>query len=163
MKKYFLLFTLVILWGCSKLLCPAPDLYTSRQDFTGNNIRLNGIFYSKDNQFFLYRNGIYHAGCSNPSENAIPDKFVCSIWPDMVTSSKKDRHQWSIYIVKNDSIHIEKWELVRDCTYEVFSYNGKVVNDSTLIIPVNRDGTKSDTFRFAKFSPKPDSTNSFIK
>ena len=163
MKKYFFFLIPIILWGCSKLLCPAPDLRTIRQDFTGNSIRLNGIYYSKNNQFFLYKNGVYHLGCGDPAERTIPDKFACSTWPNMVAASKKNRYHWSIYTVSNDSIYIEKWELVGDCTYDVFGYNGKIINDSTLFIPTNRDGTKPDTFRFAKFSPKPDSTNSFIK
>jgi hypothetical protein len=164
MKKYAFFLMFIILWGCGKLLCPAPDLRTSRQDYTGNKIRLDGIYHnSKDNQFFLYKNGIYHVGCVDPKQKNIPDKFGCSIWPDMVSASKNNRSHWSIFTVKNDSIYVEKWELVSDCTYDVFSYNGKIINDSTLIIPINRDGTKSDTFRFAKFSPKPDSTNSFIK
>jgi hypothetical protein len=163
MKKCFLLFTLVILCRCNKLLCPAPDLHTSRQDYTGSNIRLDGIYYSKDRQFFIYRNGVYQDVCSDPLVTAIPDKFKCNLLQDVVQTNKKNRINWKIFIVKGDSIYLEGWELIGDCTYDVFSHTRKIVNDTTLIIPINRDGTKSDTFRFAKFSPKPDSTNSFIK
>jgi hypothetical protein len=168
MKKYSLFFIIAIALSCNKI-CPTDELQASRQDYVGNFIRLDGIYYGKgrpygnDNQFFLYRNGIRREGCSDPSEKAIPKKFACSNWADMVKAGKRDRSQWGIYWVRNDTIFVERWQSVSDCGHDVFTYTGKILNDTTLLIPQNRQDLLFDTFRFAKFSPKPDSTNSFIK
>ena len=163
MKETSIFLLFLGLFSCNKL-CPPPDLRTSRQDNLGSNIRLDGLYYNRDNQFFLYRNGIYRTACGDPNIKSIPDKFKCNIdWEEFLTLSKKDRAQWRLYIVKNDTIYIEQWGLVSDCAYEVFSYNGKILNDTTLLIPINRQGIVLDTFHFVRFSPKPDSINQFIK
>ena len=165
MKKYIFFFVLVISWGCSKILCPAPDLRTSRQDYLNNAIKLDGIFYAQNSnhQIFLYKNGIYRSGCRNSDILSIPEKFKCNTDLVYLDSNKKDRTNWGIYLIKQDSIYMEDWRIIGDCTYDVFSHTGKILNDSTLVIPIKYDGRTLDTFRFAKFSPKPDSTNSFIK
>ena len=165
MKKIILFFVLIILWGCSKVLCPAPDLHTSRQDYLGNAIKMDGIFYAQKSgePIFLYRNGIYRIGCSNPNISSIPDKFKCNTDSEYLNLSKKSRSDWGIYLVKGDSLYLEDWRTIGDCTYDVFSHTGKILNDTTMIIPIKLDGKTLDTFRFVKFSPKPDSTNNFIK
>jgi hypothetical protein len=168
MKKIALLLILSTVLGCNKI-CPTDDLKTSRKDNLGSAIKLNGIFYGKgrpygnDNQFFLYRNGIYLEGCSDPANKIIPNKFECSLSAESANASKKDRSRWGVYSIQNDTIFLEHWQSVSDCGHDVFSYLGKIINDSTLLIPQNRQNILFDTFRFAKFSSKPDSTNPFIK
>ena len=91
----------------------------------------------------------------------IPEKFQCSL--DYISEAKKDRAQWGIYTINGNIIYMEDWRTIGDCTYDVFSHTGKILNDTTMIIPIQLDGKTLDTFRFVKFSPKPDSTNNFIK
>lgn len=167
MKKIVFLIVLATLIACNKI-CPTDDLKGSRKDNLGTTIKLNGIYYGKeryygnDNQFFLYKNGIYLTGCSDPASKIIPNKFECSLSAESANASKRDRSRWGIYSVKNDTIFLERWQSVSDCGHDVFTYTGKILNDSTLLIPQNRQNILFDTFRFAKFLPKPDSTNPFI-
>ena len=160
MVKY-LFWSYIFFFTSCKLVCTEPDLVTIRKDYTGNEIRIDGIYYNKlNNQFFLYRNGVYRAGCYDPKITAIPERFKCSA--NTIESQKKDRGAWRIFIVKNDTIYLEGWGLVGDCEYNIFSYTGKILNDTTLIIPTDRAGIIRDTFYFSKF-PKPDSLNHLIK
>jgi len=56
--------------------------------------------------------------------------------------------------------------------YQPYIFGGEILNDTTFILTeqflINSDGTKDllnsfgRTYHFKKFSPKPDSTNSFI-
>ena len=63
-------------------------------------------------------------------------------------------------VTNNDSLLIESWQST-DYYYPTVKSVGKILNDSTLIIKYPKYPV--DTFRFVEFSPKPDSTNKFIK
>jgi hypothetical protein len=156
MKK-ILLIMLLFSMGCDEFY-NIPDLVTPRRDFTGNSIRLDGIYYNnKDDQFFLYRNGVYQSACFDKNISKIPDRFECSLGrPQGYIGA------WRIFVVTQDTIYLEGWGLVGSRKHNIFSYTGKILNDTTLVIPTDIVGLNRDTFRFAKFG-KPDSTNDFIK
>jgi hypothetical protein len=165
MKNYIHYFIFWIFVGCDKL-CDIPALKTNRVPYIGNALRLEGLYYTKDykSTFFLYRNGILQAACINDAIPAIPDKFNCSLKSDMVASAKKVPYFWGIYRIEHDSIRIETWGTIADCTYDTFLRQGKILNDSTFLMVgmVDRNSMVPDTFHFVAFSPKPDSTNKFI-
>jgi hypothetical protein len=162
MIKKVLFLSVIIFYACGTS-CEGPDLVTPRQPFTGNSIKIDGIYFSKNRQFFLYRNGVMSGGCRDEVSTKTSEKFRCSLDPKIIEAGKDYKRNWGIFFVKNDTITIEEWGWIGDCKYGVFNNNGKIINDSTLLIPINNQGTLLDTFRFAYFYPKPDSTNSVIK
>jgi hypothetical protein len=159
---FFILFSLI---GCDKL-CDIPPLKTNRVRYIGNALRLDGLYYTKDfkSNFFLYRNGILKGVCVDDAINAIPNKFKCSLNADIIAGAQKVPYFWGVYLIEQDSIRIETWGTIADCSYDTFQRKGKILNDTTFLIAgmVNRNSTIQDTFYFAAFSPKPDSTNKFI-
>jgi hypothetical protein len=164
MKKYIMFIGGFLFLGCDKL-CDIPPLKTKRLAYNGNALRFDGLYHTKDanSLFFLYKNGVgYYWGCVEHTITAIPDRFRCSLDAEMIAAGKKIPYAWGIYLIQQDSIRIETWGQVADCAYETFFQMGKILNDSTLLIQRLRNAAISDTFYFAAFSPKPDSTNKFI-
>lgn len=161
MKLFF--FSLLLTIGSCVALKP---LKMKRVDNLTNKIKLNGIYVSSNSYirnecgvYVLYNNGVMLSfqnnnkpiGCISYWEEKFKDKTL---------NYNDVPYWWGIYQIKSDSILFESW-LSTDYYYPTISYNGKIINDTTLI--VNYIGSVLDTFRFIEFSPKPDSTNKFIK
>ncbi len=163
MKKYSPCMIFLLFMACNKL-CDIPPLKTKRVAYTGSTLRLDGVYHTQnaESMFFLYRNGVSYVGCADPAIIRIPDKFKCSLDADMVAAGKKVPYFWAAYVIQQDSIRVETWDMVYDCGYETFFQTGKILNDSTLLLQRLRNAAISDTFHFAAFLPKPDSTNKFI-
>lgn len=153
----------------------------SRQEFVGNHLKLDGYYYSLDNNknraFFLYRNGIYH--------NRLWDGFgyyitnIDSLDKQLVKSSLQEskyptQYSWGIFNVVGSTIRIERWLAGVGGPYPTQMLIGEIKNDTTLYFHTqigdssNSGGKKKtykidDIYHFRQFSPKPDSINSFIK
>jgi hypothetical protein len=143
------------------IFCPVPPLTMKRENYRGT-LKINGLYFNKkiDDAFFLYSNGVQSQSCINPKIMVIPNRYEC---PEG-SPHAGNTGAWGIFVVKADSITVERWGLKGDCDYVTVSYKGKVVNDSTIVIPAlnNRLSVNLDTYRFAP-SKKPDSTNNFTK
>ncbi len=89
----------------------------------------------------------------------------------LFNSDVKDRKAFGGgYLVEDKNIIYERWEGT-ELGYLVYREEGNIVNDTTFIMTeVSRmkQGVKTEirpiewTYHFKAFSPKPDSTNSFI-
>lgn len=72
-----------------------------------------------------------------------------------------------VFQINTESINFEIWEAGRNIT--TFSHFGKILNDTTFLLEkrinniINKTFTENLTYRFKQFSPKPNSTNNFIK
>lgn len=72
-----------------------------------------------------------------------------------------------VFQINTESINFETWEAGRNIT--TFSHFGKILNDTTFLLEkrinniTNKTFTENLTYRFKQFSPKPNSTNNFIK
>lgn len=70
-----------------------------------------------------------------------------------------------VFHIIDSDIEIENWEYRN----ESVSYFGKIINDTTFIVNksishrTNQTWINNHTYRFKQFSPKPDSTNVYIK
>ncbi len=176
--KSLIIIITVLLFSSCKLFFPGPDKFTlQKQDYTGNELRVDGYYFKEFDSdcdriqvFFLYRNGIIlYGGCPcvediNAKEEEYKEKGT---WYKHV---KEDRVSWGLFVIENDSIRIEKYEPPSGPGYlPAVIREGAILNDTTFrIIRRYRDSGKKiikevdDLYHFKKFSPKPDSTNSFF-
>ncbi len=172
------IFKLVYVFGIIILLtqCHATQkLHFSRENYKGT-LRLDGVYYNKPNQMFmfLYANGVRFVGgiASDSWEPGV--KGIEEFYSD--TSNYKNSYnlpyRWGIYKVINDEVIFSGWLSYYELGgYATYTYNGKILNDTTLVL--NRPEIYSvlepprkiniDTFYFYPCKYKPDSTNKWIK
>jgi len=174
--KVILVFTLIFLIGCSAFE-DDEKLSMQRVDYTGNELRTDGYYYyyqwhnylNKEQivVISLYRNGIIRA-CGGGYDSF--QDFESRIDIINTASSNPNKSPWGIFVIEGNVIKYEKWYGARALEpYRTRIFAGKILNDTTFHItesyrPNGRERNSEDlTFHFRQFSPKPDSTNNFIK
>ncbi len=144
------------------------------ENFTANSLNLEGYYFTKNglndySVFFLYKNGIlkYEGTFLNVSDLENLDKKV-SFNPNK-DHLKHAPYLWGVFKVRGLQIEIERWLSDSSGAYPVEIMIGEIINDVTFVIKRTMvkhskiDKTVNHTYHFRKFSPKPDSTNNFIK
>ena len=160
-KLIFILFVLIIC-SCVRII-PDEELTMSRIPYTGNEIRLDGYFTGIQpgqkmyyNYIFFYSNGVVF------SFGNLRD---IDLTPYLKGSAGKA--YWGIFQVKNNIIHNQGWintgsGFIGDIQINtVYDRYYKIINDTTLF-DKNSSGDTT-RYHFKRLSPKPDSTNVFIK
>ena len=151
------------------------QLRLERVDNQNSLIKLNGYYFdpfptsidSSLSILFLYSNGIVlDAGARNINELEDAEKFFKSL--EFNSEIKKRKYGWGVYIIDNSKITIELWN-AGEPPLKTFIHEGDILNDTTFHINEfywsNKKGEikqRDHTFHFKPFSPKPDSTNTFI-
>ena len=171
MIKTNFLFALIttLFLGCFTTRTPNP-LSVTRRDYEGHTLKTDGYYYAFSQNygrdslislFVLYRNGVFLNLQSRNSVNLdSADRYINEMAAQKDSFRQKSPHGWGVFIIDNADICIEQW-LDYNPSLKVPSFisQGKFLNDSTLSINLSRD----KTWHFRAFSPKPDSTNGFIK
>ncbi len=139
-----------------------------QQDFNGDQLRLDGYYYTEKENFegiiysryTFYKNGIVrYLGSINDLELL---NFV----------NGNSKTVWGIFNIENNNIQFERWYPSSGGPLEAYVRAGKILNDSTFHITetyrlLNGEKTeyrlKNEIYHFKQFSPKPDSTNSYIR
>ena len=172
MIRFALLFLLIFVLGCNKF--KDEELSMQRIEYTGDELRIDGYYYRiyKNHAMneesiqvcCLYQNGIFRWCGISKSFQDYENKI------DDINKSKQYKHNWGVFIVENDIIKYEKWVGARALEpYITRIYAGNILNDTTFHItesyrPNGKERSTEDLmFHFRQFSPKPDSTNNFIK
>lgn len=173
MVKLFSFLT-VILFLCISCEKELHKLNMTKTPYTGNELRIDGYYYSNLTSAddiglaVFYRNGV----CINVFTRIKGQDTLRFIENDIllnksfISTFMNTPTNIGLFIINSESIEYETWEAGRDII--TFSNYGKILNDTTFLITkqVNNDSGKSYseklTYRFRKFSPKPDSTNNFI-
>jgi hypothetical protein len=149
--------------SCDSFIEEDEELILSREDYTGNQLKLDGIYYKEDVdttkviRYALYHNGLVRYLSISPKERIFED------FPD---GSRKSN--WGVFLIEGDNITIEKWSPGPAANYVGFTRKGVILNDTTFQILeryFNKSGegiAVNDIYHFVPFSPKPDSTNIFI-
>ena len=160
------------------------ELSMKRTDYTGNELRIDGYYYRRyqfvdskgveQDDFipcFLYRNGVstytyvYHYSEQEQAE----EEFKNEGYPELM---KNDRFRWRIFRIQGNTIEFEGQDYYsRAASAECVGFKkfGEIIDDTTFMITKEIVGgkvneyAKGAVFRFKQFSPKPDSTNRFIK
>jgi hypothetical protein len=165
----------VMLFSCASCEKELHKLSMAKTPYTGNELRIDGYYYSNLTSAddigvaVFYRDGVCINTWVKPvnsdtlsyieNEILINDAFINKI--------KSIPTHIGVFQINTKSIEFETWEVGRDII--TFSNYGEILNDTTFLITkqVNNDSGKSYskklTYRFRQFSPKPDSTNTFIK
>lgn len=175
--KYIVLFlTMGLLNSCGKaLILNSEKLHLPKEDYTGSNLRTDGYYYQFiDNSYFrpiiFYRNGAVLFPGGSKSTLTEMDNYILNSFVKK-QGYKNVIYWWGIFNIKEDYIVFEKWN-ASEPPYKTNTSEGKVINDTTFIITGEYwfiDGVKTDIpvygtheYHFRRFSPKPDSTNTFM-
>ncbi|MGB3548963.1 MAG: hypothetical protein WBA17_18460 [Saprospiraceae bacterium] len=162
MKRLITLFAV-----CSLVLhCrSAEELSLLREDNSQSAINMDGYFYTKYEYgyiaLFFYENGVVY------TTNTIEGISDLEYLDDHIRRKHSEakaiqlRWFWGIYRTEGDIIKLNYWLSGTGSVYPAEISEGKIVNPSTIRIPWIND--QLNEFKFRQFSPKPDSTNAFIK
>ncbi len=148
-----ILFFLLVFQSC--WLLPDEELTLSRIPYEGNEFRIDGCYYfiHDDNEFctylFFYKNGVTFFAPDSKDINNI-DEFT------VLEEVKKEKTFWGIFIVQKDTLLIQGWTDGGGGPKPIKITYFKILNDTTL-----QKGNY--LYHFKQFSPKPDSTNVFMK
>jgi len=170
--KRFILFFL-ILSSCMSC-CREDDLLrNTREDYIGDDIRIDGFYYSFfqgeiHNVLFLYRNGVFFKVISDEKKRTKPEEVQTLLTEDRLERYKTHKDLWGIFIIKNNNILLDKWTWAGLGWKTTVIESGTILNDTSFVITKRdnlREGIKdsNETYYFYPYSPKPDSTNIFIK
>lgn len=141
------------------------DLQTARQDYSGTELRLDGIFYNKPGKahFFLYQNGVFYDGGTG-FNGSVSEMLKFYSQQDNYRTAYELPYSWGVFKIENNEILIEKW-VSGDAFggYSTSKFNGVIINDTTLLLNHPAEMIGTDTFYFHKLFSKPDSTQIFIE
>jgi hypothetical protein len=171
MKNAILSSIFFVLLGCEGF--KDDELSMQRTDYLGNELKINGFYYTqKDNNFQLlqcfYRNGVIlkipgiQSSNLQDAENYIIRRCLEN------NEYKKHGDSWGVFEIKNNYIRFEHF-VGFHFSYLVYTYEGMINNDTTFTIirSYRVDGSEmkylNEVYHFHQFSPKPDSTNKWIK
>jgi hypothetical protein len=166
MLKSILLLVLISIQSCLK----DDVLVMKRVDNNTNKIRLKGYYLETKfthNPYFFYQNGIVFKYSSRElKDSLLIENGMTDI--NNLNNQKRLKDSWGVYSIQGNSILIERWAS-SDKPLDAYLMKGTILNDTTFIMTEfsEPDGSKkeviNEVYRFRKFSPKPDSTNMFIK
>jgi hypothetical protein len=167
LKVLALILVMLNVSACDYLISNDDVLSLDRQNYHGNELLLNGIFYeesSNDKDIYYQRYAFYKNG----------------IIRDLLSSTDKDSKQfpdgnhkteWGVFQIIGNEIKFERWYPSSGGPLHAYIRSGIILNDTTFLITESyrmQKGIKTEvkkkneTYHFRKFSPKPDSTNRFI-
>lgn len=165
MKKILFIFLLVFIsFTYSCLRNWTQNLKLTRVEYLGKEIKTNGFYYNKKlfYYFFLFRNGVA-LGFSRANNT----EHILSRWERLGHDTKFLNNyppDWGVFQVESSKIKIERWVGGDIGRYNTKIYQGSILNDSTIILPIIPiSAGKQDTFHFYPTSVRPDSTTRFIK
>ena len=175
---------LAVVFSSCKKLFEDEELSMERVDYTGTELRTDGYYYyryqyydSKEDSLYdnfcpwiLYRNGVWlYGGAWDYSRmEEVEKKFEDGSFYDLCKDDKSDKSLWGGVQISDSVIEFEGWDSGGYISKSTVKRYAKIVNDTTFCMcskrPQKGENVKlGDDFHFKQFSPKPDSTNSFIK
>jgi hypothetical protein len=168
---------MLTLIGCKDIF--QDEKYTLiRTSYLGNQLKINGYYYTYVNEtdsinskyldvLFLYNNGVAifaGGGIKEEMEEMLrKEEFYNYI--------KNVPAAWGIFNIENDSIKIERPKSYGWFNSYMYTLVGTIQDDSTIYIIKDARSTGNggkpkiinQLYRFREFTPKPDSTNVFVK
>lgn len=179
MKKIILLLVVLMFFAMNLLFCSCEkerqELSMAKTPYTSNELRIDGYYYSNLTSAddigvaVFYRDGF----CINTWVKPVNSDTLSYIENEILLNDafinkiKSIPTHIGVFQISIKSIVFETWEAGRDII--TFSNFGEILNDTTFLITkqVNNESGVTEamslTYRFRQFSPKPDSTNIFIK
>ena len=173
MKKIILSKSLFFLILFLFLSCEKDELLrNTRADYFGDNVRIDGFYYyyfqGKIHEvLFLYRNGVYFKVVGDGKERTKPEEVKTLLTEVHLKWLKTNKDCWGIFIIESNNILLETWSITHGVHYSLIQA-GQILNDTTFVITKShyspeKPTSTNHTYYFYPYSPKPDSTNTFIK
>lgn len=173
MKKHNIyigcLFILISLLSCEKVF-DDTELSMKRTNYDGTELRTDGYyFYQKADKFhplFISRNGVFIRGYTYELSSAdqVEESFKNGVFYENI---KNDKTRWGVFNITEKAIEFEGWAPNGGLKHTTSIEYGEIIDDTTFCIYkehiYGNDEERNSLYHFKQFSPKPDSTNSFIK
>lgn len=177
MKKILFFIICVFIIGCKKPLLKHKNMTLKKRDYYGSELKINGYYFTIDEFennksykiFFLYSNGVILDGLRVEDnellerENEFKNGFYYEFAKDKMA-------EWGVFNIDGNNIKYEFWPSGE--SRWPYTCAGKILNDTTFQITESytiKRGKKKEfseenkIYHFKAFSPKPDSTNEYIK
>ena len=172
---------LAVVFSSCKKMFEDEELSMERVDYTGTELRTDGYYYYRYQYYdsredslydwfipwFLYRSGVWlYGGAWGYSRmEEVEKKFEDGSFYDLC---KDDKLLWGVFQISDSVIEFEGWDSGEHLSKPTVKQYAKIVNDTTFCEcskrPQKGENVKlGNDFHFKQFSPKPDSTNRFIK
>ena len=164
--------------SCAKLgILQDDELSLQRQDYTGNQLRVDGYYFSEYangsieyvSVYFLYRNAIILYGFSGLLSE-LPELEESYRNGTFYKHVKSVKFHWGVHQIEDSKIKYEQW-VPSEKPYKAYVREGEILNDTTFRITQRyryKNGekteveSKNEVYHFKAFSPKPDSSNTFV-
>lgn len=172
MRTFYFSFMIMVFLSssCNKEKYTDDEFVLQKTDFTGNQLKIDGYYYSDvENEnyyrlFVFYFNGVTLL----PGSTNEPETYISELANDQSLGEVK--YIWGLYLIEGNNIKIEYYVPKMVVGMPAYLETGNIINDTTFVITEverSKDGSEhkilNDKFHFKHFSPKPDSTNNFVK
>ena len=167
MKNLILSILCMLLMQCC---LEKDDVLPNAISHTGNQLKKNGYYYqiTYNNEIYsplvMYGNGVLITLGGVRSTLEEMDEYIMKNYVQD-TWYKKNKYNWGVFFIDDNSIRINT--LSQDYPHRGFVQEGVILNDTTFKITKFSSGDRvkehDEIYYFRKFSPKPDSTNVYIK
>ena len=168
---------LLIVFLCSIFSCVIlkdDPLSLDREANSGTDIRLDGYWWQKLKLahephvgiYFFYKDGVFLQG--GAISIAELDEYDFSS-DEFRKASLRSKTGWGVFQTSQSTIQIETWLASSGGRLKTGIKTGEIINNEMFVIYSSLNNysgetsARNDTFYFKEFSPKPDSTNTFIK
>ncbi|MEL6610723.1 MAG: hypothetical protein AAFQ53_01405 [Bacteroidota bacterium] len=147
----------VALAACGLFDQTFDELSLPFEPYTGDELRMDGYYATAPDDvtdnfaaLLLYRNGALRYGGASTSRDSLESKLA--VYGDR-------RYHWGVFVVDGDEIEMERWNVPQPFNSATYLRSGRILNDTTFVL---RSSERELTYRFTAFSPKPDSTSTFL-
>jgi hypothetical protein len=156
---------------CSKIFSDA-ELSIQRVNYTGSELRTDGYYFRQEAEYnqtlamFLFRNGVV---LSARAYGSLDLSIVESEMIQRYNTIRNDKMGWGVFLIADNQILIEQWNASTGHSLPIIKRKGYIENDTTFRIAetyysdIEKTEYREFIWHFREFSPKPDSTNVFIK
>ena len=173
-KNVFTTPVILFLFTFSSCLKENVELNFPREEYLGDNLRIDGFYYQKKSDgtmnnllHFFYKNGVIFEIIIS-KDIAVLSECIAELTNELVESQRKRKYHWGIFIIKNNDFYSEQWATPIDGNYvHLITQTGEILSDTCFMITKFDNGINiydvHGMWYFYPYSPKPDSTNTFIK
>lgn len=165
---------LVNVLACNKKIFSDDAFSLTRTVNNSNKLRLNGYYYLGDGEqiydsYFFYSNGILLNLGGSSKSNIYDFDSLENIIKRSINGNETVKEYWGQYEINGNEIKFERYYPSSGGPKPAYIRIGKIHNDTTFTITQSMRSNgqsvsaENEVYHFRPFSPKPDSTNNFIK
>jgi len=138
--------------------------------FNKELLNIKGVYYCEFDWGyhlqFIYKNGVVLSMAGNSDKSQTLDlqfRQIVKGWKE--SKYQENRYLWGAVEVANGGIFINRWQAGGLGPTYIKTEKGKILSKESFVIfsISGNELEKYETYKFHPYSPKPDSTNSFIE